>query len=160
MDLNHWVLVYVSPSLSPVSQVCVALQELLSTPIRSWPLSGCPLTTTTEEGSKEAWEAWEGWVGWVEEWEECPGKIWRLLFCTCFHVPRVIGMLDPHCVETAWSFCPRRYTFGPALFVAWIAGGVLVIGGILKSLAFREMVKDERTRWVAAHIYSEIISIT
>ncbi|KAM8727363.1 claudin-18 [Acanthopagrus schlegelii] len=40
-----------------------------------------------------------------------------------------------------------RYTFGPALFVAWIAGGVLVIGGLLKSLAFREMVKDERTSY-------------
>ncbi|KAF1384123.1 hypothetical protein PFLUV_G00139030 [Perca fluviatilis] len=36
------------------------------------------------------------------------------------------------------------YTFGPALFVAWIGGGVLVIGGILKSLAFKEMVKDEK----------------
>ncbi|XP_073347569.1 claudin-18 [Pagrus major] len=36
------------------------------------------------------------------------------------------------------------YTFGPALFVAWIAGGVLVVGGILKSVAFREMVKDEK----------------
>lgn len=40
-----------------------------------------------------------------------------------------------------------RYTFGPALFVAWIGGGVLVVGGILKSLAFREMVKDEKPRY-------------
>uniref|UniRef100_A0A3B4UA07 Claudin n=1 Tax=Seriola dumerili TaxID=41447 RepID=A0A3B4UA07_SERDU len=36
------------------------------------------------------------------------------------------------------------YTFGPALFIAWIGGGVLLIGGILKSLAFKEMVKDEK----------------
>ncbi|KAE8291128.1 Claudin-18 [Larimichthys crocea] len=36
------------------------------------------------------------------------------------------------------------YTFGPALFVAWIGGGILVVGGILKSMAFREMVKDEK----------------
>ncbi|XP_034469647.1 claudin-18 [Hippoglossus hippoglossus] len=36
------------------------------------------------------------------------------------------------------------YTFGPALFIAWIGGGVLLIGGVLKSLAFREMVKDEK----------------
>ncbi|KAG7227165.1 hypothetical protein INR49_013964 [Caranx melampygus] len=40
-----------------------------------------------------------------------------------------------------------RYTFGPALFVAWIGGGILVIGGILKSLAFKEMVKDEKPRY-------------
>ncbi|XP_078119560.1 claudin-18 [Sander vitreus] len=39
------------------------------------------------------------------------------------------------------------YTFGPALFVAWIGGGVLVIGGILKSLAFKEMVKDEKPHY-------------
>ncbi|XP_022610647.1 claudin-18-like [Seriola dumerili] len=39
-----------------------------------------------------------------------------------------------------------RYTFGPALFIAWIGGGVLLIGGILKSLAFKEMVKDEKQR--------------
>ncbi|XP_028988410.1 claudin-18 [Betta splendens] len=39
------------------------------------------------------------------------------------------------------------YTFGPALFVAWIGGGVLVIGGILKSLAFKEMVKDEKLQY-------------
>ncbi|KAM9350253.1 claudin-18 [Symphorus nematophorus] len=39
------------------------------------------------------------------------------------------------------------YTFGPALFVAWIGGGVLLIGGIMKSLAFKEMVKDEKPRY-------------
>ncbi|KAF3699136.1 Claudin-18 [Channa argus] len=39
------------------------------------------------------------------------------------------------------------YTFGPALFVGWIGGGVLLIGGILKSLAFKEMVKDEKPRY-------------
>ncbi|XP_044076289.1 claudin-18 [Siniperca chuatsi] len=39
------------------------------------------------------------------------------------------------------------YTFGPALFVAWIGGGVLLIGGILKSLAFKEMVKDEKPHY-------------
>ncbi|XP_023270575.1 claudin-18-like isoform X1 [Seriola lalandi dorsalis] len=39
------------------------------------------------------------------------------------------------------------YTFGPALFIAWIGGGVLLIGGVLKSLAFREMVKDEKQRY-------------
>ncbi|KAF0047168.1 hypothetical protein F2P81_000801 [Scophthalmus maximus] len=41
----------------------------------------------------------------------------------------------------------RIYTFGPALFIAWIGGGVLLIGGILKSLAFREMVKDEKPHY-------------
>uniref|UniRef100_A0A673AQ50 Claudin n=1 Tax=Sphaeramia orbicularis TaxID=375764 RepID=A0A673AQ50_9TELE len=46
------------------------------------------------------------------------------------------------------------YTFGPALFVAWIGGGVLIIGGVLKSLAFRDMVKDDKPRWVLMS-YSE-----
>ncbi|XP_026231062.1 claudin-18 [Anabas testudineus] len=45
------------------------------------------------------------------------------------------------------------YTFGPALFVAWIGGGVLVVGGILKSLAFKEMVKDEKPRYPGAAVY-------
>ncbi|XP_037315200.1 claudin-18 [Pungitius pungitius] len=40
-----------------------------------------------------------------------------------------------------------RYTFGPALFVAWIGGGVLLIGGVLKSLAFKGMLKDERSHY-------------
>ncbi|KAK9538972.1 hypothetical protein VZT92_004110 [Zoarces viviparus] len=40
-----------------------------------------------------------------------------------------------------------RYTFGPALFVAWIGGGILLIAGILKSLAFKGMVKDEKTHY-------------
>uniref|UniRef100_A0A3B4XV53 Claudin n=1 Tax=Seriola lalandi dorsalis TaxID=1841481 RepID=A0A3B4XV53_SERLL len=35
------------------------------------------------------------------------------------------------------------YTFGPALFIAWIGGGVLLIGGVLKSLAFREMSRTK-----------------
>lgn len=42
------------------------------------------------------------------------------------------------------SFSVTDTYFGPALFVAWIGGGSLVIGGILKSVAFREMVKDEK----------------
>ncbi|KAI4810246.1 hypothetical protein KUCAC02_019086 [Chaenocephalus aceratus] len=40
-----------------------------------------------------------------------------------------------------------RYTFGPALFIGWIGGGVLVIGGILKSVAFKGMVKDEKPQY-------------
>lgn len=39
------------------------------------------------------------------------------------------------------------YTFGPALFVAWIGGAALLIGGVLKSLAFRGMVKDDKPRY-------------
>ncbi|XP_026882749.2 claudin-18 [Electrophorus electricus] len=31
------------------------------------------------------------------------------------------------------------YTFGPALFVAWIGGGLLQIGGVLKCMAFKGM---------------------
>ncbi|XP_060754210.1 claudin-18 [Neoarius graeffei] len=33
----------------------------------------------------------------------------------------------------------NRFTFGPALFVAWIGGGQLIIGGVLKCVAFRSL---------------------
>ncbi|TSQ69525.1 Claudin-18 [Bagarius yarrelli] len=33
----------------------------------------------------------------------------------------------------------NRFTFGPALFVAWIGGGLLLIGGVLKCVAFRSL---------------------
>ncbi|XP_061099746.1 claudin-18 [Conger conger] len=36
-----------------------------------------------------------------------------------------------------------RYTFGPALFVGWIGGAVLLVGGILMCLAFRGLVPDK-----------------
>uniref|UniRef100_A0A8C6WWZ4 Claudin n=1 Tax=Neogobius melanostomus TaxID=47308 RepID=A0A8C6WWZ4_9GOBI len=45
------------------------------------------------------------------------------------------------------TFQMRFYTFGPALFVAWIGGIVLLVGGILKSVAFREMVKNDKPRY-------------
>ncbi|XP_066497255.1 claudin-18 [Hoplias malabaricus] len=34
------------------------------------------------------------------------------------------------------------YTFGTALFVAWVGGGVLVIGGVLKCVAFKGMYAE------------------
>ncbi|KAM4605308.1 claudin-18 [Polymixia lowei] len=40
-----------------------------------------------------------------------------------------------------------RYTFGPALFIAWIGGGVLLVGGVLKSLAFRGIVEDGKSHY-------------
>lgn len=35
-----------------------------------------------------------------------------------------------------------RYTFGPALFIGWIGGAILLIGGVMKSLACRGMTSD------------------
>ncbi|XDV27182.1 hypothetical protein PO909_030756 [Leuciscus waleckii] len=32
-----------------------------------------------------------------------------------------------------------RYTFGPALYIAWIGGALLLLGGILKCIAFKRM---------------------
>lgn len=53
----------------------MALQELLSTPIRLWPVSGWPPTPTMEE-TWEGWEEWEvEWEEWEEAWEEFPGRI-------------------------------------------------------------------------------------
>ncbi|XP_056270339.1 claudin-18-like isoform X2 [Pseudoliparis swirei] len=39
-----------------------------------------------------------------------------------------------------------RYTFGPALFVGWIGGAVLFIGGIMMCLACRGMAQDGKQR--------------
>ncbi|XP_076583139.1 claudin-18-like [Chaetodon auriga] len=40
-----------------------------------------------------------------------------------------------------------RYTFGPALFVGWIGAAILVIGGVLMSLACRGMTSDDKQRY-------------
>ncbi|XP_077083853.1 claudin-18 [Siphateles boraxobius] len=32
-----------------------------------------------------------------------------------------------------------RYTFGPALYIAWVGGALLLLGGILKCIAFKRM---------------------
>ncbi|KAL1022897.1 hypothetical protein UPYG_G00033890 [Umbra pygmaea] len=39
-----------------------------------------------------------------------------------------------------------RYTFGPALFVGWIGGSVLVVGGVMMCMACRGMVPQEEKR--------------
>ncbi|XP_072294807.1 claudin-18-like [Eucyclogobius newberryi] len=40
-----------------------------------------------------------------------------------------------------------RYTFGPALFVGWIGGAILLIGGVMMCLACRGMVPDRNERY-------------
>uniref|UniRef100_A0A3P8YKW0 Claudin n=1 Tax=Esox lucius TaxID=8010 RepID=A0A3P8YKW0_ESOLU len=39
-----------------------------------------------------------------------------------------------------------RYTFGPALFVGWIGGALLVVGGVIMCMACRGMVPPEEKR--------------
>ncbi|XP_026063063.1 claudin-18-like [Carassius auratus] len=39
-----------------------------------------------------------------------------------------------------------RYTFGPALYVAWVGGALLILGGILKCIAFNTMQTNTDTR--------------
>ncbi|XP_016345965.1 claudin-18-like [Sinocyclocheilus anshuiensis] len=39
-----------------------------------------------------------------------------------------------------------RYTFGPALYVAWVGGALLILGGILKCIAFKTMETNTDTR--------------
>ncbi|XP_064186600.1 claudin-18-like [Anguilla rostrata] len=41
-----------------------------------------------------------------------------------------------------------RYTFGAALFVGWVAGGVLIVGGVMMCLACRGLM-PEKTRFNA-----------
>ncbi|TNN39679.1 Claudin-18 [Liparis tanakae] len=40
-----------------------------------------------------------------------------------------------------------RYTFGPALFVGWIGGAILFIGGIMMCLACRGMAQEGKQRY-------------
>lgn len=40
-----------------------------------------------------------------------------------------------------------RYTFGPALFVGWIGGGILVFAGVMMSLACRGMAPDRNDKY-------------
>uniref|UniRef100_A0A8C9ZK34 Claudin 18 n=1 Tax=Sander lucioperca TaxID=283035 RepID=A0A8C9ZK34_SANLU len=40
-----------------------------------------------------------------------------------------------------------RYTFGPALFVGWIGGAILVVGGVMMCLACRGMTPDRNTAY-------------
>ncbi|KAK7888781.1 hypothetical protein WMY93_024341 [Mugilogobius chulae] len=42
-----------------------------------------------------------------------------------------------------------RYTFGPALFVGWIGGAILLIGGIMMALACRGMTPDRPEKYDA-----------
>lgn len=38
---------------------------------------------------------------------------------------------------------PLRYTFGSALFVGWVAGGLTLIGGVMMCIACRGLVPEE-----------------
>ncbi|XP_021445562.1 claudin-18 [Oncorhynchus mykiss] len=49
-------------------------------------------------------------------------------------------------IENGGSMMPR-YTFGPALFVAWIGAALLLLGGILKCVAFRGLQPDKSTNY-------------
>lgn len=40
-----------------------------------------------------------------------------------------------------------RFTFGPALFVGWIGGAILVVGGVMMCLACRVMVPEPEQRY-------------
>ncbi|KAI4901947.1 hypothetical protein NFI96_021245 [Prochilodus magdalenae] len=42
-----------------------------------------------------------------------------------------------------------RYTFGSALFVGWLGGGVLVVSGVMLCLACRGMMPEKRSNGVA-----------
>lgn len=58
------------------SQVCVALQEPPSMPIRLWPVSGCLSTSTMGKDTKDTEETCRAGWGWGWEWvEKCPRRI-------------------------------------------------------------------------------------
>lgn len=50
-------------------------------------------------------------------------------------------------VGTLTGSLTPRYTFGPALFVGWIGGAILLIGGVMMSLACRGMTSDRNEKY-------------
>lgn len=70
----------------------------------------------------------------------------RRLTALLFHLHGgVIPTLD-RVEPSLCGICLTRYTFGPASFVGLMGGNVLVMAGILKSMAFREIMKAENAR--------------
>lgn len=45
-----------------------------------------------------------------------------------------------NCIHSISLF---RYTFGAALFVGWVAGGLTLIGGVMMCIACRGLTPDE-----------------
>lgn len=41
------------------------------------------------------------------------------------------------------TISPPRYTFGAALFVGWVAGGLTLIGGVMMCIACRGLTPDD-----------------
>lgn len=57
------------------------------------------------------------------------------------------GMVGGGNVGSLTGTLAPRYTFGPALFIGWIGGAILLIGGVMKSLACRGMTSDGNERY-------------
>lgn len=79
---------------------------------------------------------WGGHLG-----SECRWDFWGLLGslgCSCGARGRmaVLGVS-----QQPRLFC--RYTFGSALFVGWVAGGLALVGGIMMCLACKGLVPEE-----------------
>ncbi|XP_051778634.1 claudin-18 isoform X2 [Erpetoichthys calabaricus] len=52
-----------------------------------------------------------------------------------------------------------RYTFGPALFVGWVGGGLLLVGGIMMCVACKAMM-PEKTRQVYLEMLRNFAKLT
>ncbi|GAA6099626.1 claudin-18-like [Tachysurus ichikawai] len=60
---------------------------------------------------------------------------------TTFTSPNGLGVVGSGLVGSPLT---PRYTFGSALFVGWVGGGVLFVGGILLCLACRGLMPEKR----------------
>lgn len=69
--------------------------------------------------------------------EGLPCRLMALLFHLHGGVIRALHRVQPSFCD----ICLTRYAFGPASFLGLMGGNVLVMAGILKSMAFREIMK-------------------
>lgn len=78
-----------------------------------------------QEWEREAFRVQTGLLGdlWVQLWGLREGG-------------NVLGSPNQPCL-----FC--RYTFGSALFVGWVAGGLALVGGIMMCLACKGLIPEE-----------------
>ncbi|GAA6101729.1 claudin-18-like isoform X1, partial [Tachysurus ichikawai] len=51
---------------------------------------------------------------------------------------------SPNGLGVVGSPLTPRYTFGSALFIGWVGGGVLFLGGVLMCLACRGLMPEKR----------------
>lgn len=66
------------------------------------------------------------------------------LFLSIFFKHKPIIHMIYDLINVVSSSVHFRYTFGSALFVGWVGGGILVVSGVMLCLACRGMMPEKR----------------